>query len=88
MYYNFFKLPGGCLLYVEWKNTNTQFYSWNWCCGELFICVGIWRLIYTPFFSKPKKPKATDEHNNEIRGAKDKPSRSSIIPFENSRKVS
>lgn len=87
MYYNFFKLPGGCLLYVEWKKTNTQLYSWEWCCGELFICAGIWRLIYTPFL-KPKKPIVTDEHNTKTRGAEDKPSRSSFIPFKNSRKVS
>lgn len=87
MYYNFFKMPGGCLLYVERKRSNTQIYNIEWSFGELFICVGIWRFIYTPFY-KPKKPIVNDGHTNSTESGKSKPSRSSVIPFKNYRKVS
>lgn len=64
-------------LYFEWKRDNTPIYDIEWCCGELFICIGVMRIIFTPAVNQPKKTNGNG-NNNKPEGSEGKPSRSSV----------
>lgn len=86
--YKYIKLPLGLgEFWFEWKRDNTQIYDIEWCCGELFICIGVMRIIFTPTVTQPKKINGNG-NNNKFKGCDNKPSRSSISIVKSNRAVS
>ena len=85
MVYRYIKLPFNLgAVWFEWKRNNTPLFEIDWCCKELFICIGVMRIIFTPNI----KPKGKDAYSNTTEGDKDKSSSGCVVSINNRRAVS